>query len=321
MVQNKRYIPFTILIMILMLDVGSCISAPGMTPVILTSSPTARRVTTSPTPTPIDTFTPPPTVTFTSSPIPTLSIENAYSMFEELFLNDGNCPLPCWWGLVPGVSTFQDAQATLAPLSGMATWNEVGVLKGMSRGHFYLSYPNETDDILLNIDFNTMPNKNEVSILYISSQVLRGERDREPVYDNKKYLELMGNYTLSSIFSTYGKPGQIGLTVARSAESYGPTSMYLRLLYPKRGIYVKYIAKAVISGDQISGCASKSFIEMWLVLPSSDISYWEQFFPDLDSDGTPLEEAIGISPDTFYQLFSEPTNRCLETPLSLWPGP
>ena len=61
-----------------------------------------RQETTYPTITKIvrETSTPTPTITVTWVP-PTL---NDYSI-QTLIDTNGNCELPCWWGLVPGVTT------------------------------------------------------------------------------------------------------------------------------------------------------------------------------------------------------------------------
>lgn len=61
--------------------------------------------------------------------IPTLPFNEAREQSTELLQNNNNCKLPCWWGITPGQTTWQDAFLILAPLGGeisesMAELNE-----------------------------------------------------------------------------------------------------------------------------------------------------------------------------------------------------
>ena len=71
--------------------------------------------------TPAYTLTPDvPSATFTAAPtwtlLATLPIEEAENAVAELFLNNRNCQLPCWWGIVPGETTWREAHAMLSTL-------------------------------------------------------------------------------------------------------------------------------------------------------------------------------------------------------------
>ena len=58
------------------------------------------------------------TNTFTS--IPTLSPEDAHTRLRALLNDSTSCRLPCWLGITPGQSTWQDANEQLALFSGIA---------------------------------------------------------------------------------------------------------------------------------------------------------------------------------------------------------
>src|SRR5687767_3752560 len=73
-------------------------------------------------PTPI--FTPLPTYTATPISTPTvvspLPVDQAQERFLQLLSDNGECRLPCIWGITPGESTYQDARAILSPLSSLS---------------------------------------------------------------------------------------------------------------------------------------------------------------------------------------------------------
>src|SRR3990172_323544 len=92
--------------------------APGITPlgVTIVPSPTATPspgVTLSPsaTLTPVDiahtpTTMPRPTI----SPAPTLTAEQQEAYIVDMLKTNGDCKLPCWWGIMPGEATLQSLQ-------------------------------------------------------------------------------------------------------------------------------------------------------------------------------------------------------------------
>ena len=83
---------------------------------VLTSTQFQTKIFPSKTPTPTLT----PTITVTWVP-PTL---NDYSI-QTLIDTNGNCELPCWWGLVPGVTTKEQSLSFLG---------KVGIDNYKSRG-------------------------------------------------------------------------------------------------------------------------------------------------------------------------------------------
>jgi hypothetical protein len=77
---------------------------PPTSTIMPTPSQTAQRTMT---PTAILTWTPLPV-------LPTLSPDDAETMILNLINNNGNCLLPCWWGITPGVTPWNQANQFLA---------------------------------------------------------------------------------------------------------------------------------------------------------------------------------------------------------------
>ena len=94
------------------------LTAPSGTDVV-----TPTKVIPSTTPIPTCTSTVLPTSTATSSPSPTPTLiptetpwpalrgEEAQHRAEELIRNNANCTLPCWWGIVPGKTSWSGRRA------------------------------------------------------------------------------------------------------------------------------------------------------------------------------------------------------------------
>ena len=61
-----------------------------------------------------------PTPAFTPTTIPTLPAEDARKRLLELLATNGDCRLPCLWGIVPGKSANQEARNILMPLSSIS---------------------------------------------------------------------------------------------------------------------------------------------------------------------------------------------------------
>jgi len=59
---------------------------------------------------------PRPTMTKPWTPVPTLPAEQAAQALLELYEGEAGCALPCWWGIVPGQTTWADARDQLGPL-------------------------------------------------------------------------------------------------------------------------------------------------------------------------------------------------------------
>jgi hypothetical protein len=185
----------------------------------------------------------------------------------------------------------------------------------------------------MNIGLRTSPYKNEVSILWISSQVLQPitGSDFKRVLDDQKYNDLMRNYSLANVFSHYGKPDQIISRMEIIVENDVPAFLDMRILYLEKGIYINYRMYPQFNQNQVITCPFQSFISLWLISPFTDTSYqellssvssdWNGFFLSDNNTLLKLDQIGYMSIDSFYNQFMKPTNSCLVTPRSIWPRP
>ncbi len=273
-----------------------------------------------------------PTLTFTL--VPTLSADEAYAyMFK--FLNNGpDCRLPCWWGITPGQSTVLDVQTQLMAFSGVAEYTHIGKSKGWLVGNLDILYPNnENITVVIDTAYLARSDDNRVSVVSLSTQAYKKTNDSlEMLYGHPLYNTIFEDFSLSAVLYDYGPPNHIFVTadvlyVGLDNNPLPTDTFMIRLLYPDHGIFAQYRMPVERVGDKFRFCPSKAFISLDLLSPNLKhyqdvllaIGGWEGFFPPSEYNKTP-EEALGMTVEEFYRQFRSPTDRCLETPISIWPG-
>jgi hypothetical protein len=265
-------------------------------------------------------------------PAPTLSEAEAYSRLAELLQGNDSCQLPCWWGIIPGKSSVQDMQATLIPLGSIADASFLGPM----RGSIYFAFPKNDLLIDVNLHYWSKINQTEIEMVKIFTQVRSNldNANREELYGTPEYGELLSLYSIHGILSKHGIPTQILVRADIIETNYTPLPMNdlppetfeITLLYPEQGIFIRYNALGERAGDKIRGCLAKTFVELWLLSPDARITYqnvlssyddtWEGNWPYSKA----VEEATQTTREEFYQIFRDFTDRCVETPLSIWPA-
>lgn len=282
----------------------------------------------------IPTRTPSATPTITYSPLPTLSPEDAYARINELLNSNSNCLLPCWMGIMPGQSTWQDVYEQLTIFSGIARrlYIETGADE-WSTG--FLTIPYLHDNMMIEVSpyYLTSSSGNIISVIAIETRTYKlnnGEYDGD-VYGYPAYNELLKPYTISEVLSSYGQPDQIYISASLRGDTlvtpgYGDF-FEIHLWYPEQGIFMKYVMSVEGSGDNYRFCPSNAFILGYLLPPGLDPGYqeilieiddrYQNWFPPSDFIKTP-EDAFGMTNEEFYHLIITSPDSCLETLKAIW---
>lgn len=285
-------------------------------PIVTTHSPltpTSAIVPTmhpSATPSPSGTtaFLPQPTATATLTPMPTLPPEEAETLILELLKNNAECSLPCWWGLLPGETSWGEAQNFLATFA-----SEID-RSGPFNQPLYTVYVPVSEEV--------DPSARLVYVFRVHDGVIEMIRVVFP-------LDYVQGHTLSEILNTYNKPEEIWLrTFDRSRDMTLPFDLVL--FYPQQGFMIRFRDNAELDGETVRGCFQNTEYppELWLSSPNQQTSFSEaatnaiSFGLDEEKEYLPLEDAASIDVETFFNQFSQPDNLdCLKTPASLWPSP
>lgn len=282
------------------------------TPVPVTGSPfsiSPSQVLTTTTPS----ITSAPVTHLGSNVIPTLPVDQANSRLLELLANNGNCQLPCIWGITPGESTFGDAQSILMPLSSISSFTDLTTspgdisptyVEGDSRLSIRLAFPFSTTGVIEHVVF-------QLGTTSVSNE----------------FGEQITYYMLPNILREYGNPTTVMLsTMAKLPSSGSPGGFKILLLYPDQGMLVNYTTQMQMSGENIMGCPSNAHVELELYPPGQADLFFDLLEPSgwtqiIQNTYKPLDEATSMSQEDFYRFFSQPTDECILTPANLWPIP
>jgi len=274
-------------------------------------------------------FTHASTPSITPTVIPTLSLGDADLRLLDLLAGNGDCRLPCLWGIKPGESTYEEAKTILVPLSSISDFTAFAPGVGN-----ITPYYTEGDLIIYtNVDF--LINNNIVTRVYFQGRALKemsgenGVRGADNVFDSTFFGERLRLYMLPKILSEYGRPESVLLsTLGELPLSNRDPGVHFNilLLYPDQGILAHYTTEMRVVSKNVVGCPANAHVELELFPSGHSDSFFElldpTYWPEkIKNDYKPLEEVTSLSIEGFYQTFRQATDECLETPAILWPVP
>jgi hypothetical protein len=263
---------------------------------ILSATPTLTQ-TSRPTHTAIP---PTPTSFLVPTPLPKLSQTDSLARVLGLLRSNGNCALPCWWGIVPGETDMPFAMNYLLSFS---TYDKINFPPGKITAEFLYKVPKSVSPI-------------ELTRVKLTSQSTTV--DQIIVSDLNSW-----KYQIPNLLQTHGIPTSIWMYTFRSdyglPENTVPFS--IALFYQDKGILAMYgNLQGRNMGAKIRGCIIESpILFLWSYsqeLSFANISQWEE-------DGLfylSLEDASNLSIENFYNEFKDGDNIiCIDTPADLWP--
>lgn len=296
------------------------------------TSSTSLSTTPTTAPSPVGTIAPTltPVATDTPTTVPTLLVDQARQHLLDLLANNGSCHLPCLWGITPGQSTSQDAQASWSPLSSIQSIYDIEPSFGSERGHISPDYVE--GDLMLHTKVHYLSENQIISNIsfkawewqeYVASN---GSPGLASIFDSQTFGQRTAYYSLADVLSKQGKPASVMISTSGPPQIYiGGGGFYIVLLYPDKGIWVNYTTQMYVVGSSVRGCPADAHIEMELYPPGNP----DSFFALLEKTDwgvkkigyKPLEEVTSMSVQEFYDAFRKPTDKCIETPAKLWPTP
>lgn len=198
-------------------------------------SPTEEFLSPIPTHTILPTLTVTPTITPTlveAIPINTATTEEQINFLREFMSHDGDCRLPCWWGISPG-QTLEDAE------------KEIHKLRGVS-GEVFPGYDPDTTvygvgGIPLIVDVTGVTHSDTVYFEEKQGLVYAWHITSTVGYDYpEEFNRAWKNYSAQKIVMEYGTPNRVMLWVVPSPDflRYGVYSLWL--FYDELGFSIRY---------------------------------------------------------------------------------
>ena len=277
-------------------------SGPLLTETILPAAPTLTPTS------PFPVFTSPPLFT----PLPTFSSTEAEEKLRLWVTGEFDCLLPCWGGITPGVTTSEEARQIIEQLSGFATVNVSENLScefGACNGIAWSLYPNTLAE---GVFYSRVP-ENKVHLIDINIQN----------EGNAQRINLVRPIRLQEAFKWYGLPPIFLLTVETNlAEN---RFMKLVLVYPERQSIIRYTKNTELVDGNVTNCGQDHQIEIIILDNAKQLTSLESIANavetrdlHIDDRYKPVEEATGVSANTFFETFSTTSDACISTPVEMW---
>ena len=228
LIETPKSTPLVTLTMIPTISNPIWTFTPSSTSSLPTRKPTGT-VPSWPTRTPL----PSPTITWT--PIATLRADEALNILLGYYEDNGGCELPCWWGIIPGQTSWQEARAKLSPLG-----QEYGpfIQKGIPRYDYSWPVPEE---IAVTPNFPYFE-----SGLWVKNGLV------SVISLNSHFIQRDFDYSLANLLKIFGVPEEIWVKIVTDTQ-YEP--LYeIDLFYPAKGLLLNATGNAKINESTISIC-------------------------------------------------------------------
>jgi WD40 repeat protein len=221
----------------------------------------------------------------------------------EMLTTNGDCQLPCWWGITPGKTSIPDALNIINQFDSE--------IHGLHKGWI------DTD---INAPLDISPIGEIRADLY---------QENETIQQIEVYAFDWPGYRLSQVLTMYGEPDEVMIHSYKSEPVSYPT-FQLALIYSTKGFVVYYGAgefTAKYEGEDNIGCLGQA-PKLYLYTPNKDLTH-DELYGDvfgfylphvIEGDIVrPVEEATAMSKHDFYMYYKEDSNQaCIRTPKDIW---
>lgn len=307
-----KKVRFLIILFIILLALTNCVSLLSEEPPSATQNGFDTSATIKSTQTPTQnpsTQTPVPSPTWTH--LPTLSLGEAEKAIAKLLVSNGGCELPCWWGMIPGETRWDEAEQFLNTFTTSIGQGQQGTHQEDDGYHFHTNYT---------VHYIISGHTNEgLALFSIRDGIIIGIDIDSP-----------GNefdYQLYQLLSSYGLPQAVYVLTYPNVP-FDVLPFRILIHYSNQGIYAIYEYPAENDGNTITSCPDASGPSLHLDSPNQP--YKKYLMPFEDSAKrlmgvnennllVDLQTATQMDITTFYETFKNPEVReCLKTPTHLW---
>jgi hypothetical protein len=279
---------------------------------LTTVPPTATFTQTA---TPTATFTAPPSWT----PLPTLDNQDSFLDFVA-FTENNICRFPCWAGIVPGKTNWNEAVFTLQPMESVAKIKTYLDIEGLFGKENVITWSLSGDEVTINGDVGAIiANQNVINL--ISMNV---EGSSMPSADVPSHtLPLPKRFNLQSVLGEYGVPSMVFLYTFIHYEQ-GPLPFSVLLVYPENHFYIIYQRDAELSGNTVVACDSDFYLELAVVDSKDKLISVDAIASTPETKGIGIEnwksveQVLNISAEKFHEIYSTSNPGCISFPSSRW---
>lgn len=226
--------------------------------------------------------------TFTPKPVDTLEPEIVRATLEPLLREPLNCAVPCFWGIIPGKTGFDEARTLFSRL-GFTPFEGTDLYSG--RDFYTINYESNRGRVS---SVTLFPSDHRVADIEITPEVAKQKEGG---------LREWIAYSPETLINKYGKPSRV-----KFALSWGPNFVITMILYfDNPDLIALYSGYNMIPGRPHSPRVCP------LTAPFDDVRLW--MGPNPPNPPTmstiPLEKATSLTIDQFTQLMmGDPQEAC-----------
>lgn len=221
-----------------------------------------------------------PTITWT--PVPTIMPDEIQRTILGYYTDNGGCELPCWWGITPGKTPWQEVRRVFSPLA-----HEQGPFiseKGFFIYTYHFEVPHHLDPLGLGFFEPTLWVRDNIVVA---------------IGLNSGWIERNFDYSLAGLLKTFGQPDEIWMNLSTDAPDH-KANYEVDIFYASKGIFLNSTDTGSFTENSATICPQMfrrgSFPPGILALPPlNEFSYAEitQIF---------LDSRLDIAVPTFHLL-------------------
>lgn len=255
-------------------------------------SPSATStVTATASPTETATFTPPQ-----AGLHPTLSPQERENYLLEYFENPGECKLPCWLGIIPGVTTFSDFQATIEWL-------------GLNYSPKYLNQKSKQYIELGGLDYERKNVLNQITLaVEPGGMISEVEGELHAYLDPVSFATTWDTLDIQQVLLNYGIPSSISI-ITDTNDVTDRVGYSIRVYYLEKGFAI-YYGGGTDYQDEVSICPYLKNYQLITVFFLLQAPPFEEKTNDPQGFYTELDTGLGMS--ELYTLFTDQKSSCLK---------
>ncbi len=194
----------------------------------------------------------------------------------------------------------------------------------------------QANDSYLSLTFVYKGRQDTLERLWLSIQMMHkvidpdGSFRYEVAWEDPRLPEITKPYDLSHVLARYGMPSEVLIRTYRATLLNRPWPISLVVYYPDKGFMIEYVANGEgAPNSSIAWCPLQAFPNFWFWSPSNGTTLsnvvsglaGEQLDRESLGDFKTIKEATGINVQDFYSMYRNNENKCVKTPVNLWPMP
>ena len=284
--------------------------------------------TSTETPKPTDTSTHSPTNTLQHSLTPIPTISSYHEMIDLISITgDDDCKLPCWAGITPGVTSWEEALNIIHSIDHLI---KVSLDEGIENSptgtenlislYFYSDSPYESVRIMGSIGAQTIDG---LMIVDSIRTVIDNYAPSQGYYPSVG-LHLPDRLTLKEFLRDYGLTDLVYLGTELGGPEFPNVGIGIFLAYPDHHLLIEYHRSAKVIGDYMFACEPESLVVLNIIdnkesllskeSISEDPHIGHEYFYRLDT----FQNVVDIPIDVYFDDFINSESDCLTFPIDAW---